>query len=529
MILTRFKAVLATAAIALLSSSAIAAPGDPVISFNKSVYTIGDTAMMDYQGTPGESLWLLLDKNVGPTTVPGIATFDVALGPDLVYFYLGVVGGQGAFSGTRTFDCNSKHFGGPTYVQALSYNPQVPDSFKTSNMVTLDIVKGDACNNCPRTPVQDPIFGLTPGGTAVYLHGIGNDFVFAPGASWAQYQDGTARLQGEIYRTSNANERFLLDVAFSRFSFSGSGAFPPAGSPKLELAPAAYWDQGGPVDPNNWHYYGAFSGLLIGLNDFAGGTLAIDRMGPAFQVGIGANGKDITHGGSGWLNVNVLTQPTSTTWTPTGGGDINIQIGECPPLGGPICVVAAATDNLSPQANFIPHAVVMFQLDGKFLFDGNGGTFTEFPDGTARMQGKLISIVDPAKRFEADILFSGLIPAGDPANPPPGSPKLELLPTAYVWNNGPVDPATWRYYPELVGTLIGEGAYDGANLLVTRRGPAFQVGLGANNKNGLDGGSCWTWFDVITQPNQGAPLQLKTEGDINVTFVPCTDSVMRSK
>ena len=520
MVISRLKAAIATLALAFLSTPALAGPGDPVISFDKSIYTVGDTATFTYSGTPGDAVFLLIDKNVGPTTIPGIATFDLALGPQLNVAFLGI-GGTGQISGNRSIKCNSVHFGGPTYVQVASYDPINPTSVKVSNMVALDIVKGDACNNCPRTPIQDPIFGLTPGGTAVYLHGIGNDFVFGPGAAWAQYQDGTARLQGEIFRTSNPNERFLLDVAFSRFSFAGSAAFPPMGSPKLELAPAAYWDQGGPIYPQNWHYYSAFSGLLIGLNDFAGGTISIDRMGPSFQVGFGANGKDTTFGGSCWMNVNVLTQPTSMTWAPTGGGDINIGIGECPPLGGPLCVVAAATDQWSPQTRFVPHAVVMFQLDGKFLFDGNGGTFTEFPDGTARLQGTLVSINDPAKRWVADILFSGLIPAGDPSNPPAGSPKLELLPTAYIWNGGPVDPATWRYYPELVGTFMGEGTYDGANLLVTRRGPAFQVGLGANNKNVQDGGSCWTYFDVIAQPTQGGPLQLKTDGDINVTFIPC--------
>jgi len=517
--LSRLKALLGISALALMTSPALAQ--DPVINFSQTTYTVGETAMLDYQGKPGEALWLLIDRNLGPTTIPGVATFDVALGPDLLFFYLGIVGGQGAFSGSRQIKCDSKHFGGPTYVQAFTYDPINPSGVKVSNLVTLNVVKGDTCNDCPRTPIQDPIYGLTPGGTAVYLHGIGNDFVFAPGASWNQLQDGTARLQGEIYRPSFPNERFLLDVGFSRYMFSADPAFPPPGSPKLELAPAAYWDQGGPVDPNNWQYYNAFSGLLVGLGDFAGGTIAVDRMGPAFQLGNGANGKDLTFGGSGWLNVNVLTQPTGTTWAATGGGDINIQIGECPSLGGAICVVAAPTDAFSPQTNFVPHAVVMFQLDGKFLFDQSGGTYTEFPDGTARLEGTIVSINDSRKRWDVDILFSGLIPAGDPANPPAGSPKLEMLPNAYIWNGGPIDPATWRYYPDLVGTFTGQGTYDGASLLVTRRGPAWQVGFGANNKNVNDGGSAWTFFDVITQPSQGAPLELKTEGDINVEFIPC--------
>ncbi len=52
----------------------------------------------------------------------------------------------------------------------------------------------------------------------------------------------------------------------------------------------------------------------------------------AFQVGVGANGKNTHFGASGWFNLNVVSQPTAGgTLTPTDHGDIDIDLGNCPP------------------------------------------------------------------------------------------------------------------------------------------------------------------------------------------------------
>lgn len=524
MALSRFGACLLGAALALFAAPSAHAgqtPGAPTIALDKALYQTGDSVTLTVTGTPGRMLWLLFDRRPGPATLPGLGTFELDMGANLGAFPMGVIPPSGTFTASTSTDCFSSVVTQPTFIQAVTYDAQAPLPLYISNLSVLEVQRGDECHNCPKTPIQDPTFGVSPAGTAVYLHGIGNDFVFAPGASFSEYGDGTARLTGEIYRPTVPTERFLLDTLFTGYNGPGSVAYPPPGSPKKELAPGAYSDQGGPIDPATWHYYPFFNGLLIGLDDFAGGTVSIARMGPAFQAGFGANGKDTTYGASGWLNVAVLTQPTSTTLNATGGGDINISVGDCPPLSAPLCAIAAAPDIFSPQQQLAPHAVVMFQIDGKYLFTGNGGTFTEFPDGTARLTGELIHATDFSKKWDIDLLFTGKIDVGDPQNPPAGSPKLELLSTAYVWNGGPIDPASWHYYTDFTGTLKGKMSFDGADLLVTRRGPAFQVGDGANGKNINYGGSAWTWFDVINQPLQGQPLPVHTEGDINISLIPC--------
>jgi SdrD B-like domain len=62
-------------------------------------------------------------------------------------------------------------------------------------------------------------------------------------------------------------------------------------------------------------------------------VISITKTGPAFQVGKGANGKNLNFGASGWFNWTVTQQPTAGAITATGQGDINVDIIECQPLG----------------------------------------------------------------------------------------------------------------------------------------------------------------------------------------------------
>jgi uncharacterized repeat protein (TIGR01451 family) len=171
---------------------------------------------------------------------------------------------------------------------------------------------------------------------AVWLPGIGTDFRFMPDAgSFREFADGTATLTGVVRLAADPDRAFTVDV-----TLSGLTANPPAGSPKLELASGAYVVNGGPVDPSQWRYYTAFSGTLTGLGDYDGAVLAIQRVGPAFQVGNGANGKNYNFGASSWFTWTVVSQPVSgTTLQVTGQGDFNLDLGaDCllPPVPGPM-------------------------------------------------------------------------------------------------------------------------------------------------------------------------------------------------
>lgn len=149
----------------------------------------------------------------------------------------------------------------------------------------------------------------------------------------------------------------------------------------------------------------------------------------------------------------------------------------------------------------------------------DGAAFREHGNGSATMTAAIINLVHPSMRFSVDIDFYDHYPAHH--TPPEGSPKIEdsIVPLLEE-NGGPVDPDTWRYYAEFTGTLTGQLALEGAVLRVTRRGPAFQIGFGANVKDASYGASGWFDIDVLSQPTHGE-MPAFDVGDINGSFGEC--------
>ncbi len=154
--------------------------------------------------------------------------------------------------------------------------------------------------------------------------------------------------------------------------------------------------------------------------------------------------------------------------------------------------VSAAYSNAAFYNGASAHALWFENsLGTDFIFSQNG-LMLSHDDGTATLAGDVVSASDGVTGFSVSLSFSGYT-----AIAPPGSPKKELASHAYVENGGPIDTATWHYYMNWSGTLVGTGALAGTELTITQRGPAFQFGVGANGKNILLGGS--GWFDAVDQ------------------------------
>jgi hypothetical protein len=130
------------------------------------------------------------------------------------------------------------------------------------------------------------------------------------------------------------------------------------------------------------------------------------------------------------------------------------------------------------------------------------------------LTGTTRSLTNFSSGFIVDVHFSGF------TTTPPEPPKTTLDPSAYIQNGGPVDPSTWVFYTEFHGTLTGFGIWDGLVLSITRRGPAFQVGIGANDKNVNFGMSGWFTWTVLSQPNSGRPVPTTGIGDFNLDCLP---------
>jgi hypothetical protein len=109
------------------------------------------------------------------------------------------------------------------------------------------------------------------------------------------------------------------------------------------------------VDPSTWYYYPVWSGTLTGDGPcWNGAILDIVRTGPAFQVGAGANQKNINFGASGWFNWTVRQQPIGAAPLPvTGRGDFNIDILPCPcfPVACASCVVRYPFSSSNPRTS----------------------------------------------------------------------------------------------------------------------------------------------------------------------------------
>ncbi|MFT4709015.1 MAG: hypothetical protein ACJAZ8_001904 [Planctomycetota bacterium] len=493
-------------------------PVGPTLNLTQDLYEVGETCGATLTGTPGHMAWLLLDAHLGPATIAGIGTFDIECGDSLSLFPLGVIPPSGVLKQRYTPLATDSVVQQPYFIQAITVDPTQGARIGITECRTLIYAAGASTEKCPEPPTADPIYTIYPDGVSLWLPGVGEDFVFTGDSMFAEYGDGTARLVGEVERLSNPDERLLVDLFMADRVDAGNANYPPAGSPKKELSNAAYATSGGPIDTNQWHYYESLDGMLLGLDDLEGGSMAIGRFGPSPQVGFGANGVSLDYGASAWLKMTVLSQPALVTWNPFGHGDFNIDIRDCQPSGIRRCAVEGIAH---PNHATFPGGVA-FWLPGiaeDFIALPNM-TFTEYANGTARLIGEIARPGNMDEHFSVNILFSDPVVVGDVNYPPQDSPKLELKGGAYVANGGPIDPSVWEYYETYVGTLIGLDDYDGGAICLERFGPAWQQGFGANNLNYMEGGAGWMTLTVKTTP-VGLTWVPNGHSDINVDLIRC--------
>ncbi len=484
-----------------LASFALADTAQLVIELDKTMVEASTSELfkLTVRGEPGHLAILLMSNRRGSTPLPGVGNVEIPATPKPFVMSLGKIPASGKRSITAALDCDNPLItDGPVFFQVVTFDPGMMAFDQISNLVFFQVLSGD-CGMCAQEAEADA-FGTTgTAGHALWLPGIGTDFAFVGGGQFTEREDGKARLMGVVRSKSQPSRAFAVDVLFEDRVNPLDAAHPPAMSPKLELANAAYLANGGPIDPSVWHYYQLMEGVLIGLDCLEGAILGVEGRGAAFQVGLGANGKSLHPGGSGWLEWLVLEQPHACSpLQQSGNGDINLDLcGEC------VECVEEAGD----------HAITLQAFGDDFLFV-SGGFFEERLDGTGRLSGIVQNDDDPLSRWEVDIVFDGRVLPLSPSYPPAGSPKKELAASKYIENGGVVDPATWHYYLSTQGRFVGLDHNAGLELEVSRMGPPFQVGVGANGKNTRYGGSGWL---SVVEVNSGA----SSVGDINMDIAAC--------
>ncbi len=144
-------------------------------------------------------------------------------------------------------------------------------------------------------------------------------------------------------------------------------------------------------------------------------------------------------------------------------------------------------------------------------FEFESAQFTGLQSGDALLTA--IATLGNGNGFIVNATFTGRTIV-----PPSGSPKEPVDPSCYD-----LDASDWFYYTGLTATLTGLPGtdFEGAELSLTRRGEAFQVGVGANRQTNVLGASGWFNWEQTNQSNPVIDLQNDGNGDFNFDMVEC--------
>lgn len=307
---------------------------------------------------------------------------------------------------------------------------------------------------------------------------------------------------------ADEDHEFSLSLIFSDFQDESD-------APKLELKDSAYLANGGVIDPSTWDFYGHLEGSLTGTKGiWTGTTLTSTIRGPKGQIGFGASGKNQNFGFSSWFD---LTIDSTSNTLPEGYhlgqqlyGDINIDLlNECPVIRDVVstqCSLAAEVDSYAKYSG--GHAVTLFNFFSEDFTFEPAAQVLNYNTGDIEISG--IALDTAGQGFDVSFTYS--------ASTDEGSPKLELIDSAYSDMSGPIDPTTWRYLDEFNGSMVGRaGDFAGVEIELTPRGPVTQVGNGANGKNVNYGLSNWLTATVTQGTFQSGIATGSTyNGDINI-------------
>lgn len=185
--------------------------------------------------------------------------------------------------------------------------------------------------------VFDPVYCQFCHTHAVWFQDtLPQDFIFGanPGVFTEDSVAKTATLTGTAFSQGDNTQKIDIDVLFTGL-LQPPGDPAPGGSPKRELLAKAYNDFNppGPVDDSTWRYYTGFTGTFKGTVGSAleGLELSVVLKSPSFQAGVGANGKNVLNGASGWIDWLVNSHPTSGNLANNSGrGDFNLNFEPAP-------------------------------------------------------------------------------------------------------------------------------------------------------------------------------------------------------
>ena len=193
--------------------------------------------------------------------------------------------------------------------------------------IGLELTKSNGTSCAAETAFgQGDDWALWFAGFEAQGYGASDNFIPSDGGLvFEQYANGTALLSGEVRNNVNPAQGFEVRI-FLQFG-QDFDAWTAQGR--------LYKDDLGTMNYPDWTYYEMVDTLshLIGLDDMAGDVLYLDHM-PVhrlfgFQVGEGANNRNVNHGVSGWFWYRGVIGGQAVNGT----GDVNADLTGCAPLG----------------------------------------------------------------------------------------------------------------------------------------------------------------------------------------------------
>lgn len=198
-----------------------------------------------------------------------------------------------------------------------------------------------------------------------------------------------------------------------------------------------------------------------------------------------------------------------------------------------ICNLSTAFGPGADWALWLPDLSAAGSTAGaNWVFDGSGGKFEQYVDGTARLHGRIINTNNPTQAFIVDLWFEG---RADFTTWTAMDREYKNDLGLACANNNVQD---WLFYEMKSGisTLTGEGALAGDVLYLSHMPSnfffGFQYGIGANNKNCNEGLSGWFTYegfvngaavvghgDVNADADCGPAPEVECENNDNYTYI----------
>jgi hypothetical protein len=164
---------------------------------------------------------------------------------------------------------------------------------------------------------------------------------------------------------------------------------------------------------------------------------------------------------------------------------------------------AFSTNDICGSGSWQPYAMYL-NINGQGVYFAAASLRFEINGTTATLSGNLY---DPRtwQYVPVNVTYTG-----GTSTAPVGSPKIELCLPATASTSG------WMYFTGMSGTVV----IGGQSLTVTRRGPAFQVGTGANLQNVSDNGASG-WFTLSNGIEGDFNIKLLNEVNCGTGGDPC--------